>query len=177
MKKLPEIILLVAASAALSACGNAKEKMGLTHRAPDEFAVVKRAPLAMPPDYALRPPSPGAPRPQEEAVGDQARAVVFGGEQTAPARSSRPDSAEEFILQQTGGNAADPSIRRTVDTEAATIKDDDRPVAEKLLGWTKKGDKEGTASVVDAAAEAERLKKNEEEGKPVTAGQTPTKTQ
>lgn len=177
MKKLLDIILLTSAVAALSACSNAKEKMGLTHRAPDEFAVVKRAPLAMPPDYELRPPSPGAPRPQEEAVEDQARAVVFGGEQQAASRSSSPDSTEEAVLQQTGASAADPSIRRTVDVEAATIKDDNRPVAEKLLGWAKKDKGEAPSSVVDAAAEAERLKQNEEEGRPVTEGQTPTKTQ
>ena len=28
-------------------------------RSPDEFAVVRRAPLILPPDYGLRPPRPG----------------------------------------------------------------------------------------------------------------------
>ena len=175
MKKLPEIILLSAAVLALSACSGAKEKMGLTHRAPDEFAVVKRAPLAMPPDYTLRPPAPGADRPQETNIEEQAREVVFGGEKQETQRTA-PASAESLILQKTGGVAADPSIRRVVDQEVVEEEDDTRPVAERLLGWGDSGD-EPAASIVDAQKEAERLKKNEDEGKPVTEGQTPAKVQ
>ena len=62
----------------LTGCSGAKEQLGLTRTLPDEFAVVKRAPLALPPDYNLRPPAPGAPRPQEEATDAQARQVVTG---------------------------------------------------------------------------------------------------
>jgi len=38
----------------------------------DEFAVVTKAPLIMPPDYNLRPPRPGAARPQEQSERQQA---------------------------------------------------------------------------------------------------------
>ena len=58
---LPRLLLAPLISfLALSGCSDAKEQLGLTRSAPDEFAVVKRAPLAMPPDYTLRPPRPGA---------------------------------------------------------------------------------------------------------------------
>jgi len=43
------------------------------------------------------------------------------------------------------------------------------------LGWTIGGSDEPESSVVDAKAEVERLQKNEEEGKPVTEGETPSK--
>ena len=43
---------------------------------PDEFAVESRAPLTLPPDYELRPPSPGAARPQEATAADRARKVI-----------------------------------------------------------------------------------------------------
>lgn len=159
---------------ALAGCGNAKEELGLTRKPPDEFAVVKRAPLAMPPDYTLRPPQPGAPRPQEADIKEEARAVVFGAseQQEKPA----PTDAESFILQQTGGDQADPTIRQAVDKETAKMEPKKKPVAERLLGWTGYGDGgEADASVVDSTAEAERLRKNVEEGKPVTEGETPTK--
>ena len=42
--------LALAAALTLSACAGAKEELGLTRSAPDEFAVVKRAPLEMPPE-------------------------------------------------------------------------------------------------------------------------------
>ncbi|MBK5955442.1 hypothetical protein CCR92_15760, partial [Rhodospirillum rubrum] len=44
---------------ALSGCSNAKKSLGLDRQPPDEFKVVTRAPLAMPPDFNLRPPQPG----------------------------------------------------------------------------------------------------------------------
>ena len=65
--------MLGAALAALAGCsGTVQEKLGLGKRAPDEFQVVRRAPLILPPDYSLRPPaarrSPGrrrrTPRPR-----------------------------------------------------------------------------------------------------------------
>ena len=44
---------------------------------PDEFAVVTRAPLSMPPDYGLRPPRPGAARPNETSPRDDARSKLL----------------------------------------------------------------------------------------------------
>src|ERR1700684_2991769 len=49
---------------------------GLTRDAPDEYTVTTRAPLSMPPDYNLRPPRPGVPRPQEQSERDQAAAAL-----------------------------------------------------------------------------------------------------
>ena len=43
---------------------------------PDEFAVESRAPLTLPPEFDLRPPQPGAPRPQEVTAADKARRVI-----------------------------------------------------------------------------------------------------
>jgi hypothetical protein len=71
-------IFLVAAGL-LAGCSDARQAMGLGKRAPDEFTVVKRAPLSLPPEYALRPPEPGAPRPQEPSPTAQARQQVLGG--------------------------------------------------------------------------------------------------
>lgn len=174
MKKLTRLTTLVAATLAplmlLTACEGAKKELGLTRSAPDEFAVLKRAPLEMPPDYTLRPPQPGAPRPQEAAPEKQAQTVIFGDQATT--QQSAPDSAESALLQQAGTDVAQPGIRTIVDRETAAQTPHDKPVAEKLLGIGS-SDKP-SATIVDAEAEAERLKKNAAEGKPVTAGKTPT---
>ncbi|MFR8206307.1 MAG: DUF3035 domain-containing protein [Alphaproteobacteria bacterium] len=46
------ILGLSAACMALAACSTAtKEKLGLTKKAPNEFLVVPRAPLSLPPEY------------------------------------------------------------------------------------------------------------------------------
>ena len=57
--------LLIVAGVALSGCQSTKNALGLNKVVPDEFRVVTKAPLVVPPDYALRPPAPGEPRPQE----------------------------------------------------------------------------------------------------------------
>src|SRR3546814_3989738 len=75
-------LLIVAGLAlAVSACGGFRENLGLTKQSPDEFRVVSRAPLTLPPDYNLRPPEPGAPRPQVGTPSQQAERAVFANSQ------------------------------------------------------------------------------------------------
>lgn len=64
-----------------SGCGDARQAFGLTRSAPDEFQVYKRQPLSMPPDYTLRPPAPGTPRPQHERTSDRAAEALFANSQ------------------------------------------------------------------------------------------------
>jgi len=86
------LALAFGASAALSACGGGG---GLLNRErPDEFAVQRQAPLVVPPDFALVPPQPGAPRPTEGTAAQQALEALFG----APERSAVETSA----LRQVG---------------------------------------------------------------------------
>lgn len=60
----------------------------MSKRSPDEFAVVRRAPLIVPPDYDLRPPDPGAPRPNIGTTSDQAR-VAMTGNQAEPSAAAQ----------------------------------------------------------------------------------------
>ena len=176
MKKTPlkTILVLSMCVLALSACSGAKKKLGLTHSTPDEFAVLKRAPLELPPDYTLRPPRHGAPRPQELETDKQAAVAVFGA--TNPSTSMAGSSAEDILLQKAGATHVDDSIRTRVDAETSNTEDKDKPVAERLLGWAKRDKAEPESSVVDARAEAERLKHNKEAGLPATSGETPSVT-
>ena len=170
MRKFPVLLMAVLA---LSACDSAKKQLGIERQAPDEFAVVKRAPLAMPPDYTLRPPTPGAQRPQEQTTDKQAQAVVFGAE-TQHSQPVTAKDGEDALLMSAGATGADDSIRRIVDQETAEMDPREKPVAEKLLGIAVGDRGRPAASVVDAEAEAERLQQNIEQGKPVTEGDTPT---
>ncbi|MBM3546169.1 MAG: DUF3035 domain-containing protein [Alphaproteobacteria bacterium] len=85
------LLALLPALTLLAGCGEEMRKsFGLGKNAPDEFAVVRRAPLSLPPDFALRPPQPGALRPQEGTVTDQARSAVLRQGDQAPARPVDP---------------------------------------------------------------------------------------
>ena len=60
----------------LAGCNDFRQAIGLDRVGPDEFAVESRAPLTIPPEFDLRPPQPGAPRPQEGTAADKARKVI-----------------------------------------------------------------------------------------------------
>ncbi len=171
MKKILTLSVLCLIPLMLGACEGAKEELGLNKQVPDEFQVVKRAPLTLPPSYVLRPPQPGAPRPQEQTPAAEAAQTVFG--EAAPTGKAEATSGEAALIQRASGGDIDPNIRRRIDSETASLHDRNKPVAEKLLGIG--GDKsQPSATVVDAKAEAERLNKNAQDGKPVTEGETPS---
>jgi len=96
------VFVLTSATMLLSACGGG----GLFNRdRPDEFAVQRQAPLVVPPDFALSPPQPGAPRPADTTTAQQTLEALFGG--TAP-RSE----VERNTINRAGSSA--PAIRSTV---------------------------------------------------------------
>lgn len=80
---------------------------------PDEFAVGRAAPLVIPPDFALVPPKPGQPRPQEADSSTQALNALFGGQ--------RPVSAGETALLQQAGPAPQPGIRSEAGSPDTTV--------------------------------------------------------
>lgn len=80
---------------------------------PDEFAVGRAAPLTVPPDFALVPPQPGQPRPQEADSSTQALAALYGG--------PHPVSQGEAALLQAAGPAAQPGIRSEAGADGTTV--------------------------------------------------------
>ncbi len=99
---------------ALSACSGTNTRSGFDKNAPDEFRVLRKAPLTIPPDYNLRPPAPGEARPQELRPSDQARAALFGQDYGKDA-----SQGEQLLVARAGGDAVDPSIRAKVDYDDA----------------------------------------------------------
>jgi hypothetical protein len=185
MRRSPILLaaLAVGLPLATSGCSNVKETLGLTKQSPDEFKVVSRAPLSMPPDYNLRPPTPGAPRPQEGTPRDQAQQAVFQYAETGgipndaipPIGEGEADTAqssgESALLQSAGAAGVDPNIRQLVDSETAVDEANSRTLADTLTFWR---EPEPYGEVVDPAAEQKRLQENAALGKPVTEGETPT---
>ncbi len=157
----------------LAACSDAREALGLNRAMPDESVVVDRAPLVVPPDFSLRPPQPGAPRPQETAATVQAETAVLGESAPATATPSAPTNLEQQVLMTAGADKSSKEIRKIVDQESANDVGGSRHLVDDLLWWRKQ-DAAANASVVDAAAEATRLRNNQAVGKAANAGPTPT---
>ena len=107
MRKIVMTALIAAMALPLAACGGKQAGVfaSSSRGAPDEFAVARQAPLVIPPDFALTPPRPGAPRPQEADSSTQALQAMFGGQ--------APRSAGEAGLLSQAGNNVSPAIRST----------------------------------------------------------------
>ena len=156
------IAALLLAGAGLGGCNHAAGALGLNKVTPDEFRVVAKAPLVIPPDYSLRPPKPGEPRPQELQPESAARVALLG-EREGENRSD----GEKMLVAKAGADKADPLVRFVVDDEFGDIAHKDKSFADKVIFWRKdKTDKgqaeltsasEQTASV-DPAVEAKQVK-------------------
>jgi hypothetical protein len=154
----------------LSGCADAKRALGYEKSAPDEFQVVQRAPLSMPPDFSLRPPQPGSVRPQEGSTRDQARQVLTGTRQVTPISTSGRSNGDVILLKRAGAENIQPDIRVLVNKETQALAESDKSFSDKLVFWRKP---DAPGEVLDAVKETQRLRENQALGKSLSEGDTP----
>lgn len=155
------VLTALTAGLALSGCGAIKQGVGLTKVVPDEFVTVSTAPLTVPPEYGLRPPAPGQPRPQELAPESAARQILLGQRQAVTRTPG-----EQVLAAQAGADRADPLARYVIDDEFGDLAHKEENWASRLLFWRR--DDAATqvptttqtadgAMTIDAASENARL--------------------
>jgi len=153
------ILALPLTSIALSGCNQTKQVFGMNKNPPNEFAVMERAPLEVPPEFNLRPPQPGVKRPQEVArklPHQKAKETVLKDRKIA--HKSKNSSLERRLLANAGANKADPQIRSKIDSEAyiaANKHKDKNWLGKKLPFYKAPKDR----NLIDPRKEAERLKR------------------
>ena len=156
------VLSIVAVSAlSLGACTGMRQSIGLAKITPDAFLTVSTAPLTVPPEYGLRPPAPGQPRPQELAPESAARQILLGQRQ-----SITRTPAEQLFVAQAGADRADPLARYVIDDEFGDLAHKEENFASRLLFWRHDVPASQSATVsqtaagsmtIDAASEYERL--------------------
>jgi Protein of unknown function (DUF3035) len=165
---LAAVVLLV------GGCEGVKQDLGIgVKRPPDEFSTYSRAPLSMPPDFALRPPATATGASQAAAPRQIARQAMLGA---GPAQAATPTATRESpgiqaLLDRTGAVKAQPDIRAQVNRETTILAEADQSFVERLMFWSSTPE---AGTVVDARQESRRIQENQALNKPVTDGQTPT---
>lgn len=118
----------LAAAACSTSSSTFRETVGLDQPPPDEFLVVSKAPLVVPPDMALRPPAPGAPALNSSDPRMLAQSTITGS--TAGARSGT-SAGEQSMLARAGATGADPNIRAELLREEG-VETKDSTLVERL---------------------------------------------
>lgn len=177
---VPAAVLAAIMAVGLGGCGQLRDALGQTKDPPDEFQVVARAPLALPPNYDLRPPRPGAPRPQERSTTDAAAERILGRRARATATSANAVPAAPVVVssageakfrQQLGLDQAESDIRTVVDQETADYVYETRYPIDRLLFWK---DDPAPGILLNATKEQQRLQENAALGRKPNEGDVPT---
>ncbi len=176
------VAALVLLAPLLAGCGDStKRALGWEKTPPDEFSVMTRAPLVLPPDYDLRPPNPNGVR-SEEATTDRAKKVLMASPSVAgPAPQSKDGSTadgglvglspgESALLKKAGAEKATAAIRKQVDEETTSLVEESKSFTDDLMFWQTKPP---PGEVVDPAKEQKRLETNASLGQSATEGDTP----
>ena len=148
----------------LSACSGAKSLIG-GKNAPDEFEVVIRPPLTLPPNFSLRPTDDANDAATATLAHTQSQTSAVGQSVNllGTTQSANASSFEELF----GTDEITPGIRNIIDEETLGIQLDRRIPLEQIFG----GQPE-VGPDLDAAAEAFRIRQAIKDGKPLT--DTPT---
>jgi hypothetical protein len=147
--------LLAACAVTLIGCDSVRDAAGLGKQSPDEFAVVTKQPLVIPPDYNLRPPRDGAPPTNQIQPTDAAQSALFDDPQAAAKRMTGEYSdAERILLANARATNPDPAIRQQVAADGRAMEASDDSFTNDVLFWQ---DNKATGTNVDADAEAKRI--------------------
>jgi len=148
---------LVVATGLLTGCNSFREATGANKDAPDEFAVVTKAPLIIPPDFNLKPPRPGAPPANQLSSTDAAQAALYNTDPatTAAAIPGNLSQGEKLLLAYAGAAAADSGIRQVIAADNRNMQAADESFTDQLMFWQKPSS--AADANVNADAEAQRL--------------------
>ncbi|PHR61648.1 MAG: hypothetical protein COA43_02645 [Robiginitomaculum sp.] len=147
------LIGLVATSALLTTgCSTASKALGMRKTTPNEFNILTKPPLVLPPEYNLRPPKTGELNVEEKYATVAARKALLG--EIDPVK---PSHGESILMARAGGGKADPAVRVIIDGQNS-IERKSRGFADRVLFW-----KDGKATAPDGTplnpdTEARRMK-------------------
>lgn len=143
------------ASAALIAtgCTSTSRALGLEKSAPNEFNILTKAPLIVPPEYNLRPPAVGASSAENNYTQRSAREALLGDIDEAA-----PSQGEIALMAKAGVNRANPEIRLEIDG-VNSVERKSAGFTNRLLFWQNGQvlDAQGNPVPLDPDNEARRL--------------------
>ena len=153
MKLLRTALALGLCATVLSGCEGIRRAAGLQKKSPDEFAVTTKAPLVIPPDFNLRPPTPGAPPSNARDPSTNAELALFSNTDLQTIATGLPGTytmGERMLLANAKAQNSDSAIRARLNADARAVQNADRSFTDRILNTTATRD---TGSPINADAE------------------------
>ena len=161
--KLPlralNIFLLCGVLASLSACSDFRRAIGSEKSSPDEFEVVVRPPLSLPPQFGARPSGENTDSAAVAASSAQERSTLLFNGRNATATGYDDVFAFDKI---------EDDVRAKVDEETAGIQFERRLPLQVVFGGVP-----NVGPVVDKMAEDARIRRNQIQQRAINEGATP----
>jgi len=135
MRSVP-VTLLGLAALSMAGCSSLREAAGITKQSPDEFAVVTKAPLIVPPDFNLHPPSPGAAPLNQQDPTSAAQASLFNNNDPAQVAANMRGNftpGERMLLAYAKAQNADPAIRGELQSDQKNMQGADEGFTARVL--------------------------------------------
>jgi ABC-type phosphate/phosphonate transport system substrate-binding protein len=139
-------LLILAAGAALAATTACSSNGGGGGATPNEFRVVTKAPLSVPPEYSLRPPAAGTTTPAEVEAATTGVTTAFGTTMGVNA-----SAAEKALVAAAGANAANAAVRAQVDYEEARAIRKTPSITDRVFFWRKDKPEDAASAATDNA--------------------------
>lgn len=135
VRKLAQVAGFAGLALSLTACETMRNVVGGDKAPPDEFAVVSKAPLIIPPDYHLKPPKPGAPPLNQVSPTESAQAALYNDDPKAVASAitGSYSEGEKMLLAQSGAAAATNAIRQQITADNRGLESADESFTDRLL--------------------------------------------
>jgi hypothetical protein len=166
MRRVAYIAAMAGLAASLAGCSTFRKAAGMDQTSPDEFAVVTKAPLIIPPDYNLKPPKPGATPTNQIGPTDAAEAALYGRRQPVTSTHGQLSAGEQELLAKAGATNSNNMIRQKLAADNHAMQAADKSFTNQILFGMISPNMNGTP--VDANAAEQKLG-----GAKAQAGQNP----
>ena len=114
------IVMVMSLPIVLTGCGSELAKvLGTDKLPPDEFTILTKPNLIIPPEYNLRPPAEGEVRPTPQQPSRELQALLFNNSNSAD------DFSQSEINLMTGSDVAEsiPNIKEVLDSEMRDVEE------------------------------------------------------
>jgi len=148
---LRNIIIVSALGIAISGCSSTSKVLGLTKQSPNEFNILTKAPLVVPPEYNLRPPAEGVSSVENNYTQDAARKALIGDVDDA-----EPTRGEIVLMTKAGVGRANQEIRLEVDGQNS-VERKTSSFSDRVLFWNNGSYKPRGNVALNPETEAKRL--------------------